>query len=140
MSATSGQLQNVIDNYLGGSEGRTRHPFNRRFIYTEGVKAVADSAGAYWLLDIVATEVAPIALRLWDEVGDGQTFLHVTVYDDQSCGLKLDDGNGMYGTVHWQRALEYTNFPVGKWVFYLFMDGILEAPREVLVMLLPSEN
>lgn len=140
MGATARQLQNVIDNYLGGSEGRTRHPFNRRFIYTEGVKAVADAAGAYWLLDIVATEVAPIALRLWDEIEDGQTFLHVTVHADRTCDLKLDDGNGQASKTHWQRTLEYTDFPSGKWDFYLFMDGIVDAPLEVLVMLLPSEN
>lgn len=138
MSATAQQVLDVIHSWIGGSDGRTRHPFNRRFIYTEGVKAVADLAGAYWALDIVATEVAPIALKLWDDEGDGMSFLKFDVNEDCSCTLTLDDGNDN-GTVHWGRCLEFTDFPAGNWVFYLAIDGVIDAPNEVLVMLLPSE-
>lgn len=134
------ELQDLIDSYSGGSYGLTRHPFNRRFIYTDGVKAVADLAGCYWLLDIVATEVAPICLKLWEDHEAGQTFLHVNVKPDASCDLILDDGNDGDYCVHWRHKIGYTDFPEGSWTFYLFIDGVIEYPKEVLVMLLPSEN
>ena len=33
------------------------HPLVRAFCYTDGVKALAELAGAYWLLDVVASYV-----------------------------------------------------------------------------------
>jgi hypothetical protein len=131
------KLQNIISGYSGGSDGRYRHAFNPRFIYTEGVSAVAEAAGAFWLLDIVATEVAPISLKLRETARETHTFLHVDVEKD-AARLYLDDGNEG-GKVLWERLVEFTDFPAGKWTFYLCMDGIIQHPQEVLVMLLPSE-
>lgn len=137
MSTTPEQLQAEMNRWLGGSDGRTRHPFNRRFIYTEGVKAVADLAGAYWLLDIVATELAPICLRRWEEQEDHMALLTIKVKADSTCEMVLHDGND--DEVHWRRTLEFTDFPEGDWVFYMAIDGVIEQPKEEVVMLLPTE-
>jgi len=133
---TPKELKGVMDQYIGGSDGRTRHPFNRRFIFTDGVKAVADQAGAYWLLDIVATEVAPICLHLWEGEQEHMTFLHVHVAHDGAV-LWLDQDTG--GPRLWERRIEYTDFPEGNWVFYLCMDGLIDPTQDVLVALLPQE-
>lgn len=38
-----------------GDLQRYRHPLNRRLHYTPGVQFLAESAGAYWLIDAVAS-------------------------------------------------------------------------------------
>jgi hypothetical protein len=140
MSVTPHGLAALMDSFYGGTDGRTRHPFKRDFIYTEGAKAVADLAGAYWLLDIVATEVAPICLKRWRDEEDGQSFLHFNVEAGGKAELFVDDGMGKMSKKHWSRVINYTDFPMGNWTFYLFMDGVVEYPKEVLVMLLPQED
>lgn len=132
---TANELKSAIDGYYGGSEGRTRHWANRRLIYTDGVKAVAEAAGAYWLLDIVATEVAPICLRMWEDDSEHTTFFKMTVLNSKAkMWLERDTDEPRL----WKRDLDFTTFPDGEWVFYLMMDAGLDRP--VLVMLLPQEN
>ncbi|MGK2884378.1 MAG: DUF6876 family protein [Rhodococcus sp. (in: high G+C Gram-positive bacteria)] len=131
-----------MGQFSGGSDGRTRHVFNRRFIYTAGVKAVAELAGAYWLLDIVATEIAPIALQRWTDLGDNMLFVTIFVKDSKAViqadnGTRGQDGDGR--EVYFQRDIEFTDFPEGDWPFYMCMDGIIDNPNEVTVMLLPHE-
>jgi len=38
-----------------GDLDRYRHGFNRRVIYTPGMKHLAERAGAYWLIDAIAS-------------------------------------------------------------------------------------
>jgi hypothetical protein len=133
---TPNQLTAVMDQYLGGSEGRTRHYFNPRLIFTEGVKAVADAAGAYWLLDIVATEVAPICLRMWEQEQEHMAFLHVQVaHEGATLWLDRDMGEPRL----WERRIEFTDFPTGNWMFYLAIDGIVDPSQDVVVAMLPQE-
>ena len=47
-----------LSSQLAGFTGTTQrysHPLSKSFFYTDGVKALADTAGAYWLLDLVAS-------------------------------------------------------------------------------------
>lgn len=43
-----------LDQFNGG-DAQYRHPLMRSVNYTEGAKYVADTAGAHWLLDVVAS-------------------------------------------------------------------------------------
>jgi len=38
-----------------GDLERYRHPFNRRVIFTPGVHHLAERAGAFWLIDLIAS-------------------------------------------------------------------------------------
>ena len=42
-------LESVFSSFSGGSDGRTLHWANRKFVTTEGVDKVAERAGAHWL-------------------------------------------------------------------------------------------
>jgi hypothetical protein len=137
MSTTPDALRAVMGSYLGGSDRKFRHPFNRRFIYTEGMKAAADEAGAYWLLDIVATEVAPVCFKQWDAAGQPGSMFVVRV-KDTAATLELTFSDD--APPAWQRKIDYTDFPEGTWTFELAMDGIVAAPQTVLVMLLLQEH
>jgi hypothetical protein len=135
---TTSDLQQLMDSYSSGSDGRTRH-WTKSFIFTDGVKAAADLAGSHWLLDLVGTECAPICLKRWKELEDGQCFLGMKVRGNAAT-ITLHDGNDDDVPPYWKREIEYTNFPEGDWSWYLFMDGCLVPGEDVLVMLLPSEN
>ena len=70
-----------------GSEHWYRHLLVRAFIYTDGAETFAEMAGAYWFLDIVATEVLPFQKR--------EEFIVVTLaVRGSKPRITADDGNG----------------------------------------------
>ena len=107
-----------------GSQTFFRHGLNRRFLFTEGVKFFADRAGAYWLLDVLATEL-PALCR-----SEGFLAIRMPVSEHKTT-LTADDGNG---TVLWTKAIPWTDSPEGEWKFYL-----CPAEDNHLMLMLPSE-
>lgn len=102
-----------------GSEHWYRHALVRPFLYTDGVKLFADMAGAYWFLDIIATEVFRYQAR--------EEFIHIKMdVKGGAAVITADDGNG---AVFWSRNIDFTDCPEGEWRFYLANS----------TMLLPSE-
>jgi hypothetical protein len=62
--------------------------WTRRFIYTPGIQHLADRAGAYWLIDLIAS-------RCHDPKLAGQKFQvwKLIVHADRSATLSVTDGN-----------------------------------------------
>ena len=111
-----------LDQFTGGDEW-TRHSLNRNILYTEGVRYLAETAGAYWLLDIIASvqhlaKVRAEEFQVWtltlNKTGNGAV-------------VKCDDGNG--NVVYTQR-IPFTDFPLPSVKLYFTNT----------VILLPSEN
>jgi len=50
-----------LRKFTGDTE-RYRHPLNRMVIYTPGVQFLAEQAGAYWLIDVIASYLTPKVL------------------------------------------------------------------------------
>ena len=95
--------------------------------YTDGVKTLAESVGAFWLIDAIASwqikpKVDQCDFQVWT----------LTVKDDQTAALQMQEDTGLQPVVTQQ--LVYTDFPVG--VFKLWVEG---TGRE-RVLLLPSEH
>jgi hypothetical protein len=102
-----------------GSEHWYRHPLVRSCLYTDGVQTFAEMAGAYWFLDIVATEVLPFQKR--------QEFILVTMTVTGSAArIVADDGNGKS---FWSRDIDFTDCPEGEWKFYVINNTVL-VPSE----------
>ena len=105
-----------------GSENWYRHGINRRVLFTDGAKYVADQAGAYWLLDEIAIIqphnacVAAEEFQVWK----------LTVNADQTAVLTCDDGNG---NVVYTKQIEYTDFPPDGITLY-FTNNTILLPRE----------
>lgn len=92
-----------------GTEQWYRHPLARACLFTDGTKTFCDMAGAYWFLDIVATEVLAFQSR--------EEFIVVTLaVADEKARITADDGNGR---VFWSRDIEWTDCPEGEWKFFL---------------------
>ena len=104
-----------------GTEQWFRHPLSSNFLYTDGVKFFAEhcGGGAYWFLDILATELA--------DLQEKEDFMSITLdVVDSSAKITADDGNG---NVLWTRNIDFTDAEVGTWKFFLTNN----------VLLLPSE-
>ena len=56
------KLKSELQHYCGDME-RYRHSFNRRVIYTPGVRHLAEEAGAYWLIDAIASWIGSHEFR-----------------------------------------------------------------------------
>ena len=88
-------------------------------LLTDGVRYFAETAGGWWFLDIVATEVMrfhqlkPFLVMVLD-VCDGDADIHV----EDGTGLRL-----------WHRHIQFTDAPHGHWRFYL-ADNVLLLPSE----------
>jgi hypothetical protein len=121
MKLTTDKLKSNLARFYG-SDVWYRHGLNRNMLYTEGVQYFAETAGghgAYWLLDIIATEVFPLLEK--------EPFLVIKVIVNTSdCHIFADDGND---NLVWSRYIDYTDLQEGTWEFY-FTDNVLLLPSE----------
>lgn len=104
-----------------GSANWYRHPLVRSVLYTDGVKFIAERAGAYWLIDEIAlSQFGEPALK-------GEEFqLWTLIVDATAALLRCDDGNGR---VLLEKQIDYTDFPEPGIKLY-FTDGVIMLPGE----------
>lgn len=116
-----------FDAFTGGlTQYSHKLPLTPELRLTEGVKHFADTMGAYWLMDIIATEFLPL---LSEE--DYIIFIEVTVNDDNSAVIVGTDGDKGGGpiTLH-TRTIEYTDLPTNSGFKFYLQDGVLMLPSE----------
>ena len=100
-----------------GSEVIYKHPmFNIR--YTEGVRYVAQNAGAYWLIDAIASWQMETQVRE-DEMLQEIQFWMLTVNPDHSARLVCERD---VGDVAVTQAIPYSDFPLSELKLYLEGD------------------
>lgn len=134
------ELRNLLRQHTG-SEQVFRHSLNANFNYTEGVRAFAQNAGggAYWLLDILATE-PEIKKAVHAE---GLCIMLLSVHEHKAVlTVSRDASTDEKGIVtpldeRFRRDIELTDCPEGQWKFYLTWTMV--GNREVMLALLPSE-
>lgn len=112
---TPQELRAVLAHYYG-SENIYSHSLSK-LVYTDGARAFAINAGAYWFIDIVGTEIHPMNLE----------FAVVKLVSKDGAGsVVVEDGNG---NTSWEKKIEFTDCPQGVWSFYL-VNGTLLLPSE----------
>ena len=105
-----------------GTEQWYRHGINRKVLFTDGAKYVADTAGAYWLLDEIAL-IQPYDKRV---AAEEFQFWKLSVRPDHTATLTCDDGNG---NIVYTKAIEYTDLPLDEITFY-FTNNVIYLPSE----------
>jgi hypothetical protein len=96
---------------------------NRKCLITDGAKFLADTAGAYWLLEVAASYLI--------EMGTADWFVLVRLRVKDNCAeLTVEDGNG---EVRARQQIPYTDFPADEQLLYACWDG------QHWVIMLPSE-
>jgi hypothetical protein len=117
-----------------GDEVRYRHPFGR-VIFTEGVKYVADVAGAYWLIDAIASYFGSpkmSAAIARDERLAWMQFWKLHVDNEQRGKLVCQADAGEPASI--LQAIPYTDFPLELIEIWAAFDGRLWT------LYLPSEH
>jgi hypothetical protein len=116
MAITESDLQQFT-----GTDNWYRHALNRKITYTDGVKYLADSAGAYWLVDEVAIhnmctpKVRAQEFQVWKLTVDGS-----------KARLVCEDGDG--GKV-FSKRIEFTDFPMAEVTLWC-TGGVIMLPSE----------
>jgi hypothetical protein len=111
-------LQRELQQFTG-SETFYRHSLFRTFIYTEGVKYLAEQAQAYWLLDHIFAhqpELKGERFQVWK----------IAVCEQGTARITVEDGNDGELTSF---DLAYTDFPLDEICLWL-VDGTLLLPSE----------
>jgi hypothetical protein len=109
-------------NKFSGTETYYRHGINRKAFFTDGVKYVADTGGAYWLIDEILLiqqhhpRLAAEEFQLW----------RLQVFKDRKAILDCDDGDGH---IIYAKDLEFTDFPLDEIKLY-FENEVLMLPSE----------
>lgn len=115
------KLDPAIMAQFTGSETFYRYGLAGDVLFTEGVQYVADTAGVYWLLDLICianvygAKVRAEEFQLWV----------LTVKDDATGLVTCDDGNGH---IVYEQALNFTDFPEGIRLY--FCNGTILLPSE----------
>jgi len=101
-------------------------PMTPELRLTDGTKAFAERMGAYWFMDIIATEFLPL---LSEE--DYIIFIQVTVDDTNSAVIVGTDGDKGDGPkILHTRVIEYTDLPPNSGFKFYLSDGLLMLPSE----------
>lgn len=118
----SDQLDEAL-RHFSGTGTWFRHMLVRAMLYTEGVQFFAENGGvhgAYWFLDIVATEFFPLLTK--------QPFLLIImeVSAAEKATITVENGNKKVVVT---RQVDFTDMQPGLWRFYL-TDNVLLLPSE----------
>ena len=92
-------------------------------VLTDGAKYVADAAGAYWLMDAIASYVLQFT-------GREEFVVAKLIVTANKAELTLDDGNS---NVLDRQHIAYTDFPIQSFQMYACWSG------EYWVLMLPTE-
>lgn len=128
-------MQTADLNMFTGTEGYMRYnmpltPKDQQMLLTDGAHYFAENCGggAYWLMDIIQTEVVPLLTE--------ENYFIVIKMDvlqgenNKVATIVADDGND---NLLWSRDIGFTDADIGTWKFYLIDDG------QQKVLMLPSE-
>lgn len=97
----------------------TEHYYKNTFglLFTDGVKYLADNAGAYWLIDAIESYHRPEHFQLWE--------LHKQEGNKAVLTMKEDTNEPLLV----EQEIPYTGFPLDYIKLYL-IDGVLLLPSE----------
>lgn len=112
-----------LSGFIGGGD-QYRHWLGR-LTYTEGVYHLAETVGAHWLIDAIASHQGP---RL-DRVCEGMQFWELTVRADKTALLTCVRDRGEPYCV--RQEIPFTDFPQTREPFRLWVEfDCLMLPQE----------
>jgi hypothetical protein len=110
------EVMNEILAYSTCTEAYHRLSSLSKVVCTDGILAMCQQLGAFWLVDAILSYRRQEEVQFWTlTVKDGGAVLTMNEDSDQPNLVKQE--------------ISYTEFPEGVWKFYL-MDGVLLLPSE----------
>ena len=117
---TANELKSHLRQFCG-TENYYRYPLNS-ILFTDGIKYLADNAGAYWLIDAISSYQTKnlkgnYPFQIWE----------LKVNTNNSCVLTMIEDTNCPEIVH--QEIEYTDFSLDYIKLY-FIDNILLLTSE----------
>ncbi|MGD9693604.1 MAG: DUF6876 family protein [Phycisphaerales bacterium] len=131
MSALS---HDELSQFTGDLE-RYRHGLNRRVIYTPGVRHLAERAGSYWLIDLIASYYGSTIMKQAISADDRlawMQFWRLDVRDDRSAVASCRADSGEEPVI--AQVIPFTDFQLDHIDVWAGFDG------EHWTLYLPSEH
>lgn len=145
----AGEIHSDLQHYYGTEQ---YHRHLNGCLLTDGAKAFADLAGAYWLFDIIASvqgnvkAVTAEPKQFWTIVRfneEADVFCwDGNMADDRAKKVWLNPCNldNWRGHLHYHQHIEYTDLPFRKFELYAFEGGLSPDGPVQRIIMLPSEN
>ncbi len=117
---SAAEINEIVSQSTGTTQYHKFSPFPGYPLATDGVIAVAEAAGCYWLLDVIGShqcnrKLDP-AFQVWTiEVDEIKRSCVVKGFNDTTLIIR--------------QRIEWTDFPLNEFKFFL-IDGILLLPSE----------
>lgn len=122
-------------SHFNGDVLRYRHELNQRVVYTPGVKFLAEKAGAYWLIDVIASYLTPAVIEAAAKIDVRIQYLHfwrLDVYVDNSALVTAQVDSGCQPFI--TQRIPFTDFPLAFVSVWAGWDG------KLWTLYLPSEH
>ena len=120
------KIEEIISYACMGANEYIRHAFSG-IIFTDNVKAIADVAGAYWLIDAICSYRKKEEFQVWE----------LTVNPDNSAVLTMKEDSNTPVLVRQQ--IPFTDFPIENIKFYIEL-GSIDCVNPDYVLMLPNER
>lgn len=128
------ELKTNLRQFTGDLE-RYRHSLFPKLIYTPGIQYLAETAGAYWLIDLIASHlISPEYKRAVQQ--DGRIidlhFWNLAMSDDSTAVLtvQVDRGEDAF----FRQSIPFSDFPLETIDLWVAFDG------QFFTLYLPSEH
>jgi hypothetical protein len=117
---TKQEILEIIRHSIGTEKYHKYSPFPAYPVITDGVKAVAEAAGCYWLLDIIGS-----CQGRWKKLDPRFQVWKLVVRKDKTASVRAYND-----TKHVRsQKVEFTDFPMEELKLYL-IDGVILLPNE----------
>jgi hypothetical protein len=115
---TAAQLQDGLSNFYGSEQFHSGCIMSRKHLLTDGAKFLADNAGAYWLMDAIASYHSKC---MKDEMlRDMQFWKLKTDVANKTAVLTCDRDTGNTAI---KQVIEHTDFPLPEIKLYCAPSG-----------------
>lgn len=111
-----------------GTDNHYRHGLARHVLYTDGVRYLAEKAGAYWLIDAIASHL--VTMRISDQRLSQIQFWTLEVKDNKAILYCQADAGEPHAV---EQVIEFTDFPLASVRIWAARQD------DYWVLLLPSE-
>lgn len=124
MKASAAEIQSNLNQFYGTDAYHRFSPVARNFVLTDGAKYLADAAGAYWLMDAIASH--------FPKYKNEDFVVACLKRTPNNWKLRITDGND---TQLAAQIIEYSDFPLEE-----IMLWIEPGEDNLRVIMLPGEH
>lgn len=111
---TTEDLRDQLDGFTGTDDWHKVSAFG--LLATDGVKFLAETAGAYWFMDVIASHLSTVRKKDRDE---RFVIALLTVRPNRSATFRLVNDTGADAITYAQQRIEWTDFPLDSIKLYV---------------------